>query len=43
MPGDKLIDTESENKGPAILDRNPVVLPKQRKKAADKIKDWMDN
>lgn len=32
-----------ENSGPAIADREPVVLPDERKKAAEKVKELVGN
>lgn len=38
MAEDKLIDENAENPGPALLDRDPVILPEQRKLLAQEIK-----
>lgn len=39
MPDSNLFSEPSENSGPALLGREPVVLPEQRKELADRIKD----
>lgn len=39
MPDSNLFRSPDENSGPAVLDREPIVLPQQRKKAIRRIKD----
>lgn len=38
----KLVSEPSENSGPAVLNREPVLLPEQRKKAARRVKRMLD-
>lgn len=37
-----LFRTPDENSGPAVLDREPILLPKARKNVARKVKDTLD-
>lgn len=39
----KLFRSPDENSGPALAGREPILLPDQRKKAARKVKDALDN
>lgn len=38
----KLVSEPSENSGPAMLDREPVILPEQRKEATRRVKRMLD-
>lgn len=35
----RLVRKPDSRSGPAVLDREPVVLPEQRKRVADRLKD----
>jgi len=41
LDGNKIREPD-ENSGPALLGREPVVLPDERKEAANRVKDRLD-
>jgi hypothetical protein len=36
---DKLVREPDERSGPAVLDREPILLPEQRKEAVNRVRD----
>jgi len=43
MPQRKLVSQPDQNSGPALLGREPILFPQQRKKAADRVKSAINN
>lgn len=42
MANDDLFRAPDDRSGPAVLDREPILLPEQRKNAVRKIRDAVD-
>lgn len=42
MPDGDLVRRPDERSGPAVLDREPILLPRARRRMVDRVKDALD-